>query len=354
METKTALHPMKHEKRIGMKKIVMLVALSLGAQAGLAHAVDLKVQARYSISGHDGWDYITVDSISRRVYVSHSVRVNVLDADTGAAVGIIEDTPGVHGIAIAPNQKHGFTSNGKEDKVSMFDITTLAVIKKIEVGGGPDGIYFDAGSQRVFTNNHHSHDITAIDAATGEVAGTVHVEGNGEGAVTGKDGLIYVALEDKNEIAVFDPKTLEVKRHLPLDGVTAPTGLAVDTKTNRLFVGGHNKTMLVLDATTGKRIASLPTGSGTDAAGFDPRNHLVFFSNGEGNLTVIQEKSSNDYVALPSVITQKSAKTMALDGKTGKIFLPAAEVVNTPASDPSQKPKHTVTDGTFCVLVVGK
>ena len=165
--------------------------------------------------------------------------------------------------------------------------------------------------------------------------------------------MIYVALEDKNEIAVFDPKTLEVKRHIPLDGVTAPTGLAIDKKANRLFVGGHNKTMLVLDAENGHKVASFPTGSGTDAAGFDAQNKLIFFSNGEGNLTVIQEKSADEYTPLTSVATQQSAKTMAFDKKTGKIFLPAATMVTAPATDPSQKPKRTVQDGTFGVLVVG-
>jgi DNA-binding beta-propeller fold protein YncE len=334
-------------------KLTVAVAAIVLSSAISSSAADLKVQTRYSVPGNDGWDYISVDSAARRIYVSHGVRVNVLNADTGAVVGTIEDTPGVHGIAIAGKLKHGFTSNGKEDKVSMFDTETLKLIKKIDVGGGPDGIYFDSGSQRVFTNNHHSHDITAIDATTGSVVGTVKVEGNGEGAVVGKDGLIYVALEDKNEIAVFDPKTLEVKRHIPLDGVTAPTGLAIDKKANRLFVGGHNKTMLVLDAENGHKVASFPTGSGTDAAGFDAENKLIFFSNGEGNLTVIQEKSADEYTPLDPVTTQQSAKTMAFDKKTGKIFLPAATMVTAPATDPSQKPKRTVQDGTFGVLVVG-
>ena len=336
-----------------MKQILVVMAIVFGAGLS-AQAADYKVQTRYPIPGSDGWDYISVDSVGRRIYVSHSVRVNVLNADTGEAVGTIEDTPGVHGIAIASKEKHGFTSNGKEDKVTMFDLTNLSVIKKIDVGKGPDGIYFDANSGRVFTNNHHSHDITAIDAATGDVVGTVNVEGNGEGAAAGADGLIYVALEDKNEIAVFDPKTLEVKRRFPLDGVTAPTGLAADAKSNRVFVGGHNKTMVVLDGATGKQIATFPTGAGTDAAGFDERHHLIFFSNGEGNVTVIQEKSPDEYAALAPIETQKSAKTMAFDKKTDKIFLPAATVVSTPAADPSQKPKHTITDGTFAVLVVGK
>lgn len=336
-----------------MKQLAILMAIALVGSLS-AQAADYKVQTRYSIEGSGGWDYISIDSAGRRLYVSHSVRVNVLNADTGATVGTIEDTPGVHGIAIASKLKHGFTSNGKEDKVTMFDTENLSVIKKIDVGKGPDGIYFDGGSQRVFTNNHHSHDITAIDAATGDVVGTVNVGGNGEGAAAGKDGLIYVALEDKNEVAVFDPKTLEVKQHFPLDAVKAPTGLAVDAKNNRIFVGGHNKTMVVLDGSTGKQIASLPTGSGTDAAGFDAKDHLVFFSNGEGNLTVIQQKSADEYVAADPVVTQRSAKTMVFDKKTQKIFLPAATVVSTPATDPSQKPKKTITDGTFCVLVVGR
>lgn len=334
-----------------MKHSTAMIAIILGCTICAAGA-DFKELKRFSIPGADGWDYVTVDSSARRIYVSHGVRVNVLDADTGAPIGTIEDTPGVHGIAIASAQHHGFTSNGKEDRVTMFDLSTLAVIKKIEVGKGPDGIYYDAASERVFTNNHHSHNISAINAATGEVVGTVLVGGDGEGAVFGKDGLVYVALEDKSEIAVFDPKTLEVKRHFPLDGVTGPTGLAIDSNTNRLFVGGHNKTMLVMDAETGKKIASFPTGAGTDAAGFDSKTQRIFFSNGEGNLTVIQEKSADEYVQLTSVATQQSAKTMALDEKTGTIYLPAATVVSTPAADPAQKPKRTITDGTFCILVV--
>jgi DNA-binding beta-propeller fold protein YncE len=337
-----------------MKRTFRLYSLVLLTSVAAQAAATYKVQTRYPIPGSDSWDYITVDSTARRLYVSHSVRVNVLDADTGAAIGIIEDTPGVHGIAIAPDQKHGFTSNGKEDKVSMFDIANLSLIKKIDVGKGPDGIYFDPASQRVFTNNHGSHNISAIDAASGELVGTVNVEGDGEGVATGKDGMIYVALEDKNEIVVFDPKTLEIKRHMPIDGVTAPTGLAVDKKYNRLFVGGHNKTMVVMDAASGNKIASFVTGAGTDAAGFDDQGRNIFVSNGEGNLTIIHQKSADEYTPEGSISTQQSAKTMAFDTKTKKVFLPAATVVITPPADPSGKPKRTVTDGSFAVLVVGK
>ena len=338
-----------------MKPIVFLATtLILAGTAAAQMPSGLKLQTRYPIAGSEGWDYITVDSDARRIYVSHAIRVNVLNADTGAQVGTIEDTPGVHGIAIAPSSMHGFTSNGKENKVSMFNTTDLSLIKKIEVGKGPDGIYYDANTDRVFTNNHGSHDITAIDATKGEVVGTVPVAGDGEGAGAGKDGLLYVALEDKNEVCVFDPRTLEVKRHIPLEGITAPTGLAVDRKNDRIFVGGHNKIVQVLDAKTGKMLASFPSGAGTDAAGWDAGNGLAFISNGEGNITVIQEKSPNEFVALDPIQTQQSAKTMALDGRNGRLLLPAATVVVAPAADPSQKPKRTITDGTFAVLVVGK
>jgi hypothetical protein len=338
-----------------MKLIALLVtAIVIANTAAAQTASGLKLQTRYPIAGTEGWDYITIDSDARRIYVAHGVRVNVLDADSGAQVGTIEDTPGVHGTAIASSSKHGFTSNGKENKVSMFNTADLSLIKKIEVGKGPDGIYYDAKTDRVFTNNHGSHDITAIDATKGEIVGTVAVGGDGEGAGVGKDGLVYVALEDKNEVCAFDPKTLEVKRHIPLEGITAPTGFAIDKKNDRFFVAGHNKMMLVLDGATGNKIASIPTGSGTDAAGWDEKDGLAFISNGEGTISVIQEKSANEFVALDPIQTQQSAKTMAFDKKTGKIYLPAATVVVTPASDSTQKPKRSITDGTFAVLVVSK
>jgi DNA-binding beta-propeller fold protein YncE len=338
-----------------MKTIVLLsVGLLITGAATAQTPNGMKLLTHYPIAGTDSWDYITVDSDARRIYVSHLVRVNVLDADTGTQVGTIENTPGVHGIAIASATKHGFTSNGKENKVSMFNTADLSLIRKIDVGTGPDGIFYDPKTDRVFTNNHGSHDITAIDATKGEVVGTVAVGGDGEGVGVGKNGLIYVSLEDKNEICAFDPKTLEVKLHFPLELIKAPTGLAIDKKNDRLFVGGHNKMAEVLDGATGKMLASFTTGSGTDAAGWDGKDGLAFISNGEGMVTVIQEKSANEFVALEPIQTQQSAKTMAFDKKSGKIFLPAATVVVTPAADATQKPKRTVTDGTFGVLVVGK
>src|SRR3977135_3899130 len=199
-----------------------------------------KIVGRYPIGGTGGFDYITLDSSARRLYVSHGTQVEVLDADTGKIVGTIPDTPGVHGAAIASPFKHGFTSNGRENKVSMFDSTTLALIKKIDVGKGPDGIYYDERTKRVFTNNHGTHDITAIDASTGEVVGTVAANGDGEQAIIGKDGMIYVNSEEAGEVIVFDPKSLAVKKRFPIGVAKTPTGLAYDAKTKRLFIGCRN------------------------------------------------------------------------------------------------------------------
>src|SRR6267378_4312603 len=237
----------------------------------LQGATGYKVEARYPVPGSGGWDYVTVDSAARRVYISHATQVDVLDADSGKVVGTIPDTPGVHGIAIATAFKHGFTSNGRENKVSMFDPSTLQLIKKIDVGKGPDCIYFDPATKRVFTNNHGTHDITAIDAATGEVVGTVKAEGDGEEAIIGKDGLIYVNSENTAEVVVFDPKSLEVKKRFPIGVAETPTGLAYDAKTNRLFIGAREEPkMVVMDAARGKVITSMPIGVGVDYAGFDP------------------------------------------------------------------------------------
>src|SRR5262252_5076777 len=260
----------------------ILIGLSFAAllwQGGTGY----KVVGRYPVPGAGGFDYVTIDSSARRIYVSHGTQVDVLDADSGKVVGTIPDTPGVHGIAIASAFKHGFTSNGRENKVSMFDPSTLQLIKKIDVGKGPDGIYYDPATKRVFTNNHGTHDVTAIDAATGNVVGTVKLEGDGEQAIIGGDGLVYVNSEEASEVVVFDPKSLQVRKRFPIGVAKTPTGLAYDASTKRLFIGCRNQPkMVVMDAVTGKVIDSFPIGVGVDAAGFDSESRLVFFSCGDG------------------------------------------------------------------------
>jgi DNA-binding beta-propeller fold protein YncE len=336
---------------IVIKPALIVVSIFLALfQSGTGY----KVETRYPVPGGSGFDYVTIDSAARRLYVTHGTQVDVLDADNGKLIGTIADTPGVHGVALASEFKHGFTSNGRENKVSMFDPATLQLINKIDVGKGPDGIYYDPATKRVFTNNHGSHDITAIDAKTGQVVGTINVAGDGESAVVA-DGVVYLNLEDTNEVVVFDPKSLEVKKRFPIGVAKTPTGLAYDAKTKRLFIGCRNEPkMIVMDATSGKVIASFAIGRGVDFAAFDPKAKLVFFSCGEGVLSIFHEKSADDYEDAGPVKTQPSARTMAFDPKTNKIFLSAAEYVESPPATPGGRPQRTMKPGSFVVLVVSK
>jgi DNA-binding beta-propeller fold protein YncE len=321
----------------------------------LSAATGYKILTRYPVPGAGGWDYISIDSAARRLYVSHETQVDVLDADSGRLVGTIPDTPGVHGVALAPKFHHGFSSNGREDKVSMFDPATLQLIRKIDVGKGPDGIYYHPATHRVFTNNHGSHDVTAIDASSGQVVGTVDLKGDGEQAIIAADGLIYVNAEDTDEIVAFDPASLTVKKRYPIGVAKGPTGLAYDAQTNRLFTGCHEPAIMVaMDAATGKVVGQMPIGKGVDFAGSDPDARLVFFSCGEGVLSIFHIDSADNYSDAGAVKTQPSARTMAFDPRTKQIFLPAAEYDETPAADPTKRPRRSVKPGTFAILVVGK
>ena len=339
-----------------MKQLMCFLAMAFAAAMTLQAETGYKVTGRYPIAGSGGWDYVTLDGEARRIYVSHATQVEVLDADSGKMIGTISDTPGVHGIAIAAGMNRGFTSNGKENKVSIFDAKTLKLIEKIDVGQGPDGIYYEPATKRVFTNNHGSHDISAIDAKTGKVVGTVKVEGDAEQAVIGADGLIYVNLEDTAEVAVFDPNSLEVKKRFPIGVAKTPTGLAYDAKTNRLFIGARSEPkMVVMDAATGKVITSLPIGAGVDFAAFDPTARLVFFScGGAGSVSVFHEKSADEYEDAGPIVTQPSAKTLAFDPKTKKIFLPAADMQTIPPAEAGGKSTRKMKEGSFGLLVVSR
>ncbi len=335
-------------KHAGLSLLILPTLLLQGATT-------YKVVARYPVPGDGGFDYITLDPDSRRIYVSHGTQVDVVEADSGKVAGTIADTPGVHGAAIATPFKHGFTSNGAEHKVSMFDSSTLQVIRKIDVGRGPDGIYYEPASKRVFTNNHGSHDVTAIDAQSGNVVGTVKLEGDGEEAVIGSDGNIYVNSEDTAEVVVFDPKTLQVLKRFPIGVAKTPTGLAYDAKNNRLFIACRNEPkMVVMDSRSGKTIASFPIGAGSDWADFDPDSGLIFVSTAAGVINAFHQKSADEYEDAGEIATQIGSRTMAFDRKTHKIFMPSVEYNVGPAPADGKQPRRTIKPGTFAVLVLAR
>jgi len=311
---------------------------------------------KYKLGGEGGWDYLTLDPNSRRLFISRGTHVMVIDADSGKPVGDIPDTPGVHGIALAPEFNRGFTSNGREGTVSIFDLKTLALISKVkDVGENPDAILYDPASKRVFTFNGRSHDSTAIDAATGKIVGKIPLDGKPEFGVSTGAGEIFVNIEDKSELTSLDPQALKVKSTWSLTPCQEPSGLAMDVKSRRLFSGCDNKMMAVVNADTGKVITTLPIGEGVDADRFDPETHLAFASCGEGVLTVVKEESPDKFSVLQNVPTEARARTMELDSTNHQIYLVTAEFGPKPAATADQpNPRPPVLPGSFVVLVVGR
>lgn len=329
--------------------VVLLATFSMAADSGY-HLINT-----YKLGGEGGWDYLNLDSSSRRLYISRATHVIVIDADSGKPVGDIPDTPGVHGIALAPEFGRGFISNGREGTVTIFDLQSLKAITKVKAGENPDAILYDPASKRVFAFNGRSHDATAIDAASGNVLGTIKLEGKPEFAVSDAKGMIFVNIEDKSQIDAIDPNKLEVKSSWPVAPCEEPSGLAIDRKHRRLFAGCDNKMMAVVDANTGKVIATPAIGDGVDADAFDPETGLAFASCGEGVLTVVHEDSPDKFSVVENVPTQQGARTMALDEKTHNVYLVTAKFGPPPAATADNPhPRHTIPPDTFVVLVLGK
>ncbi len=329
--------------------ILILAVNSFGADSGY-HIIK-----RLKVGGEGGWDYLTVDGAARRLYISRSTHVIVMDLDTDKVVGDIPNTPGVHGIAIAPELNRGFTSNGKADSSTIFDLRTLKVLGEVKTRKNPDAIVYDPASKHVFTFNGSSKDATVFDAVSGEVLRTLLLGGKPEFAAVDGKGKVFVNIEDTNEIVEIDSlKTIESRR-FSLSPCEEPTGLGLDAEHNRVFSGCHNRTMTVLDTTTGKVIATLPIGEKVDGNGFDAGTGLAFSSNGDGTLTVMNEASPGNFEIVETVITQRGSRTMAIDPITHNIYLPAAQFSQPKEStqgDSKQRP--VMVKDSFEVLVVGK
>jgi DNA-binding beta-propeller fold protein YncE len=342
------------------RKFALLITASSLVFAALVPAAagqGYHVTNTYKVGGDGGWDYLNADASARRLYVSRGTHVIVLDLDSGKTVGDIPDTQGVHGIALAPDLGRGFTSNGRENTVTIFDIQSLKPIgEKVKVGENPDAILYDPATKRVFTFNGRSHDATAVDGATGKVLGTIKLDGKPEFAASDAKGTVFVNIEDKSELTAIDANKLEVKNTWPLAPCKEPSGLAIDRKNRRLFSGCDNKMMAVVDADSGKVVATPAIGEGVDATAYDEGSGLAFASCGEdGVLTVVKQESADKYSVAENVPTQKSARTMALDTKTHNVYTVAAKFGPRPAPTP-QNPRGwpPVLPDSFVVLVVSK
>jgi YVTN family beta-propeller protein len=303
--------------------LVLAPGLSAGPQPGASRYV---LEKTVPLPGEGGWDYVTVDSDARRIYISHATQVLVLDADSFAVAGNVPDTQGVHGIAIASELGRGFTSNGRTNTVTVFDLKTLQTISTVKTGEGPDAIAYDKIYKRVFTFNGRSQDATAINAADGSVAGTLPLGGRPEFAAADGRGRIFVNIESTSELVEVDAQNIKILHRWPLKPCESPSGLSMDQKNRRLFVGCDNKMMAVVNADTGAVIATPAIGQGVDATAYDDFQEIAFSSNGEGTLTVVQQNQwPEKYEVLENAPTKRSARTMGLDLKTHNIVLPAAE-----------------------------
>jgi YVTN family beta-propeller protein len=304
------------------------------------------------VPGDEGWDLCAVDEGSGRLFLSHGSCVPVVDVKSGKVVGTIADTKGVHGIALAPDLGKGYITNGKDSTVTVIKLATLAVVGKVQVtGANPDALIYDPFSHNVFVFNGGSSNATVIDAKTDKVKATVPLPGRPELPAVNDKGLLYVNLEDKSMVAVIDTKKLTVTSTWPLAPGEEPTGLAIDKVNNRLFAACHNKLVVVMDAASGKVVGSLPIGERVDGAAFDAGKKRAYCSNGDGTLTVIQEQSKDSFTVVENVATRKGSRTLALDGSTHHVYLPAADfdAAPTPTAD-NPHPRPAVKHESFCVL----
>ncbi len=315
------------------------------AAAGKYHEI-----ARYPVGGEGFWDYLTCDPAGRRLFVTRGTHVLVLSTDTGKVIGDIPDTKGCHGVALALDLKRGFVSDGADDAVTIFDTRTLKEIGKVTVGQRPDAILYDPATRRVFTFNAGSRDATALDAATGKVVGTIALGGKPEFGVSDGRGRIFVNVEDTSELVTFDPKKLTVVRRTPLAPAEEPTGLALDPRTHRLFAACGNGHAAVVDAETGKLLATPVIGDGPDAAAWDPKTRLAFTSNGgDGTLSVLRDAGSTGTFTVETVPTERGARTMALDPTTHRIYLASAKF----APPTAGRRRPSMAPNSFVVLVYG-
>jgi DNA-binding beta-propeller fold protein YncE len=342
-------------KRLWVVGIAVVAVGLLAGQAGPTAAQGpYQFIKEIPIGGEGGWDYAAVDAAARRLYVSHASKVVVIDIDKDAVVGEISPTPGVHGIAFAPELGLGFITCGSESKAAIFDLKTLQITSKVDAGGMPDAVLYEPGRQEVYTFNHRTNDSTVFEAKTGKIVATIKLSGVPEFAQADpKAGRIYNNIEDKNEVAVIDTKTHAVVATWPIAPAEGATGMGIDLARHRLFIGADM--LVMMDSTNGKVLATAKTGPGVDAAAFDAGLGYAFVSaGGDGTVTIAQPKSATELAVAQTLQTHAGSRTMTLDPKTHKIYLAAAEYEAAPPTE-AGKPagRRPMVPNSFKVLVYG-
>jgi DNA-binding beta-propeller fold protein YncE len=317
-------------------------------------SADYHIATSIQVGGEGGWDYLEPDPIGRRLYVSHGKHVVVIDMDTLKVVGDVADSPGMGGVVLSRELNRGFTANGDEDSVGVFELSTLKPIAKWKATGKrPNQIAYEPATKRVFSFNSTGRNVTVFDAKTGNVLATIEVDGRTEFYAMDGKGMIYDSLQDKATVIVIDATTMKIVATYPLAPHAQPAGTAMDPQTRRIFVACRSKSFLVLDADTGKILATFPIGERNDAAKFDPGTKFAFASNGDGTLTVVHEDSPDQFTLVQTVKTEYGTRTMAVDTKTHRVFMPSADWG--PAAKPTPdnpNPRRAMVPGSFRVIVL--
>jgi hypothetical protein len=332
-----------------MKKILLSVLFSLAVAVCRADGPYHLIK-EIPVGGDGGWDYCTVDSAAQHLYVSHGTKVVVIDLAKDQVVGEITNTPGIHGIAIAPDLGLGITSNGREDKAGIVDLKTLQTLSKVDTGKNPDGMLYEPGQKEAWLFNGRGQSATVVDVKAAKVVATIPLAGKPEFAQADTAaGRVYNNIEDKNEVAVIDTKSHQVVTNWPIAPGEEASGMAIDLKNHRLFLGCGNKLMVMMDSTSGKVITSVPIGQGVDANAFDPETGFAFASCGDGTTTIAHEDTPDKLTVVQTLETQRGSRTMTIDPKTHKIYLAAAKF-EAPAE--GQRRGKMVPDS-FKILVYG-
>lgn len=336
--------------------VMSAMALSIPALLPAADSGSpYKVQQTWTIGGDGGWDYLTVDSAAHLLYIARNTRIQIVDLKTGKLVGEITGFKGTHGVALDTAGKTGYISDGGSNSVAVFDRATRKVTATIPTGKNPDGILFEPKTERIFTFNGGSKDATVIDTHTNKVVATIALPGRPEFPQADGKGIVFANIEDVSKIVRIDAASAKVTASWPIAPGEEPSGMAIDIAHDRLFSVCGNKKMTVVDAKSGKVVATPAIGNGPDAAGFDAAHSVAFSSNGEGNLTILSQKSADEYETLQTLITKPGARTMAVDHATGKVYLATAALGPRPAATPENpRPRPAILPNSFMVLVVGR
>jgi DNA-binding beta-propeller fold protein YncE len=334
----------------GLLGLCALTTRPLAAQSG-SH---FHVAHTFTLGGDGGWDYLTLDTASQRLFIGRSNRVMVVDPATGTVLGEIPGLSAAHGVALDYGTGHGFATSGRDSSVVMFDLKNLKVLRRTTAGDDADAVLYDPASKRVFTFNGDAHSASVIDPASGERIGTIPLGGKPEFGVSTGTGKLYANIEDKAEVVEIDPRTMQVTRRWSIAPCESPTGLAIDRANDRLFSGCRNRLMAISDARAGKLITTLPIGAGVDGNAFDPASGTAFSSNGDGTLTIVHEDSPTEFRVVETVPTATGARTMTIDPRTHRAYTVTAKFGPAPAESTAANPRRRppVIPGTFMLIVV--